>query len=46
MRRILLYFLRLCLCMILAVILHEFLAEGIGLGERPALMDFLPLLAC
>lgn len=46
MRRILLYFLRLCLCMMLAVILHEFLAEGIGLGERPALMDFLPLLAC
>ncbi len=44
MRRILLWVLRLCLCMMLAVILHEFLAEGIGLGERPTLVGFLPLL--
>ncbi len=45
MRRILSWVLRLCLCVLLAVVLHEFLAEGIGLGERPAFMDFLPLLA-
>lgn len=44
MRRILLWVLRLCLCMMLAVIFHEFLAEGIGLGERPTLVGFLPLL--
>ena len=44
MRRILLWVIRLCLCMMLAVIFHEFLAEGIGLGERPTLVGFLPLL--
>lgn len=44
MRRILLWVLRLCLCMMLAVIFHEFLAEGIGLGERPTIVGFLPLL--
>ncbi len=46
MRRILSWVLRLCLCVLLAVVLHEFLAEGIGLGDRPALIGFLPLLIC
>lgn len=38
-------FLRLCLSGMLVFLLHEFLGEGVGLGERPAFLAFLPLLA-
>ena len=38
--------LRLCLSSMLALTLHEFLAEGLGLGPRPKLLSFLPLMAC
>ena len=43
-QKLLLQGLRLCLSGMLALILHEFLGEGIGLGERPELLGFLPLL--
>ena len=43
-RQVFPWVLRLCLSGMLAAILHEFLAEGVGLGERPELIGFLPLL--
>ena len=43
-QRFLLGVLRLCLSSILVLILHEFLAEGLGLGARPKLLSFLPLM--
>ena len=45
-QRFLLGVLRLCLSSTLVLILHEFLGEGLGLGARPKLLSFLPLLAC
>ncbi len=44
-RTLLLRLLRFWLSGMLVLILHEFLAEGTGLGERPALAGFLPLAA-
>ena len=43
-QRFLLGVLRLCLSSMLVLVLHEFLAEGLGLGARPKLLSFLPLL--
>ena len=45
-QRFLLGVLRLCLSSMLVLILHEFLGEGLGLGARPKLLSFLPLMAC